>query len=164
MTEVTAIEEYNDEVKVAKLLRVLTHQTEHHSTLTKACETVGLPVPTFYRWIGEGRLGDAITEMREQRATTLQALAVQAMPGVLRYMIRVATGNVEARGANPISAARLVAQFAGMIDGAEHQDGPAQTFNFYPEQLLFAMGDGRPRLDDQGRLQAIEAEWEEVEG
>ena len=78
-------------------------------------------------------LTDTIEIMRESRAKALRGMATGAMPDILQYMITLATGKKEVRGASPVAAAKFVLEIAKLFAG-EKDDSATPTINvFLPE-------------------------------
>jgi hypothetical protein len=158
-----AIELYQDEVRFQRALAVIKHQVEHGSKTRKACEACNVPVSTFYQWLEDGVLTEYLTDARRVRAELTSAVANEAAPDVLRYMVALATGKTQVRGANPVAAAKLVLEIAGgQHDTYAAESGKTTTNIFLPEMVtLNVMAAGRGEQPEAPQ-EVLEAEYEEV--
>ena len=128
--ETTALELYQDEVRFQRALAVIEHQVTHGSSTRKACEACNVPVSTFYKWLQDGVLTEYLTDARRGRAELTSAVANEAAPDVLRYMIALATGKTQVRGANPVAAAKLVLEIAAGKGTTSAAEGGRPTTNW----------------------------------
>ena len=171
----TIVEEYNDAVKAQRCIEVLEYKQDHSVSTADACQAMGLAESTFYYWRKQGALQVHMEESTARTRAALvsigQAQAVLALPDVMEYMVKLATGEMVARGASPIRAAEFVMKMAG-VSGAETPPAGAETniniMNLLPQQVCFGrMEGGHPTLDDQGRIivpaEIVEGEVVEVE-
>ena len=102
---------------------------------------------------------EATADTRAALVSVGKAQAVLALPDVMEYMVKLATGETVARGASPIRAAEFVLKMAGVTGvGAAGSAGETNIniLNLLPQQVVFPLESGRPILDDQGRLVAQE--------
>ena len=165
------VEAYNDEVRVQRMIKVLEYQVDQGVSIAAACEATGLAESTFHSWNKKGMLNEYLAETKASRSCIIQGQATLALPRVVAYMVKLATGEAVARGASPIRAAELVLKMAG-VTGAGVSGSTGETniniLNLLPQQVCFGpMEGGRPALDDQGRIvvpaEIIEGEAIEVE-
>lgn len=166
MTDNDQVVKYNDAIKAQKCIEVLEHKRQNHCSTAAACVAVGLAESTFYYWRKQGKLQaymeEATADTRAALVSVGKAQAVLALPDVMDYMVKLATGETVARGASPIRAAEFVLKMAG-VSGVGPATGETNIniLNLLPQQVVFPLESGRPTLDDQGRLIAQE---EVIEG
>lgn len=110
----TEIEKVQEEIRYNTALRVLDIATDQHVSIENACQQAGVPPRTFYRYVQEGALTEHLQNNRQARRDVSSALATAALPDVIRHMIRLATGEVEQRGSNPVAAAKFLVEIAGV--------------------------------------------------
>jgi len=160
------IEEYREEVRLRRALAVMEHQVEHGSSLREACAANNVPVTTFYRWLADGLLTDRLSEDGEGLAAAVQMQAASALTDVVDYMIQIATGKVQVRGANPVAAARWLAELANIRTPATRisaAEPSASQHQFAPPLVQFNLVNYTPAVDDQGRIEVIEGQGEYIE-
>jgi len=146
VSEETAIETINDEVRFQRAIRVLQHRITHGSTIRAACQACGVPERTFYDWVRQGVLDDYVAECKAARSETARAMAAEALPDVMRFMIDIATGKRTVRGANPIAAAQFVYAAAGGAETGKADKEAPPAFAFMPQTAVFniAVGSAGP--------------------
>lgn len=167
MDEREQIELVTEEVKFQRALAVIEHQVKHGTSVRAACRACNVPERTFYRWLGEGVLKDYLDESRESRSQAVSSMATEALPDVMQYMIDVATGKVQVRGANPVAAAEFVFAKAGgaMTSAAEvAAQSTTQVLAFIPQlstvRIVHALSG--PDTDTEP-VEVIEGEIADVE-
>ncbi|NIV32715.1 MAG: hypothetical protein GWN58_25705 [Anaerolineae bacterium] len=153
-----------DETRFRRTLAVIEHHVKTGDPINASCEACNLPVSTFYKYIADGVLDDYLGDCRKSRSETAAAMAAEAIPDITRYLVRVATGQVRVRGANPIAAAQLVLNIAGVKPGRESAADRAGvgTMTFMPQLVQFQFVQGMPAQDEEGRFQVIDGEAREV--
>jgi len=160
----TAVEAISEEVRAQRAIRVIQHQVQHGSSVRQACEACNVPVRTFYHWMREGVLTDYVGASRDSRSTVASALAIEAIPDVMQYMIAIATGKVQVRGANPVAAARFVLSVAGITeDTSAAEDRPPTTNIFLPEMVTLNLVAAAHSVPPDDPPEALEGSYEEVE-
>jgi len=159
----TAVEAISEEVRAQRAIRVIQHQVQHGSSVRQACEACNVPVRTFYHWMREGVLTDYVGASRDSRSTVASALAIEAIPDVMQYMIAIATGKVQVRGANPIAAAQFVFSAAGVkaTTATEAEKPPTNVLAFLPQMVTLQIM--QPSGPDALAEPPIEGEYQEVE-
>lgn len=148
------LKQYGDEVRVRRALAVLDYQVEHGASIQEACEACNVPHRTFNRWVKDGLLAEYLDACREGRLKVLRLTALNAVESVMRYMIKIATGEKIVRGANPIAAAKFVFEMAGLGPATERPQPPSTVANVLvgmPQQVVFNIKDGMPVTDPEGR-------------
>lgn len=158
-----AIEETTTEVKLQRALAVIEHQVKHNSSVEAACRACGVSKTSFYRWVGDGILTEYLAQCRESRTKTVQAIAAEAMPDVMAYMIRLATGQETVRGASPIAAAEFVAKAGGLRLSGERERSHQTNIVFLPQMATFHVAEGGLVRNDEGKIEIVEGEVTELE-
>ena len=147
-----AVDAVKDEVRLQRALAVLACQIEEGSTIHDACKACNVPERTFYRWVAEGVLEVHLAECREGRAKAAATMAAEAIPDIMRYMIRIASGVQAVRGANPIAAAQLVFNAAGVKSEMAPTTPPSADtptiLAFMPQLVTFKVEHGSPVAED----------------
>ena len=163
--DIAPMEQLKDEVRVRRALAVMEHQVTHGGSIRDACEVCNVPERTFFRWVNQGVLGDYLTGCRESRVEVASAMAAEALPDVMCYMIEIATGRKVMRGANPIAATRFVYSAAVLRDHASRSQSAGKTnvLAFLPELVTFNVVQGTPAVDSKGRMEIIDGEVEDLD-
>jgi hypothetical protein len=152
---------YHDEVRLRRVLAVIEHQVKNGSTVPEACEACSVSERSFYRWIGDGILADYLADCQKSRSGAATALAAESVPDVMNYMISIATGKTQARGANPIAAAQLIFRIAGLQGGDSAGDkGKAPNVLAFLPQMMTLNIVQSPNVHGQGEI--VDAEVEEL--
>jgi len=148
------IQKADEHVKAVQCLRVIEYRINNHATVTEACENCGMPTATFYQWLREGVLENYLTDSQTEASKTTQVIIAQGWPQVLRHQLNIASGKITQRGANPTSAAKFLAEIAGLM--SERDTKPTEiTATFLVQQLQL------DREDED--VQIVDGECKELE-
>ena len=147
--ETTAIEKYQDVKRVELCLQILEYQLKNpRCTQVEACDTVGVPERTFRYWLSQGILDDWLAEYADSMVRTGRNQVLDSWGNVLGYMVKIATGAVEVKGANPVSAADFLRKVAGIkFSVTEQPQAIAEMTIFMLPQVHIGVKDGKPVLD-----------------
>lgn len=164
----TTLAEYSDEVRTARAAQVLALQIKGKS-LAKACKEAGVHPNTFREWIRSGMLDDEMAAVRAERQETVVAQALNLLPGVIKNLGQIATGEKVVRGASPVAAAKVLIELAGIFGLGEQQEDKATqqaetiiNVASFPNLQTFDVRSGRPVFREDGSLEIIDGEVEEV--
>ena len=146
-----------------RALAVMDYQVQRGCSVQEACEACNVAERTFYRWLNEGVLVDHLAGCQEGREKMVVAMALHALEGIMKYMVKIASGAKAVRGANRIAAAKFVYKMAGFEAGTSPTTVHSQTNVLVglPEMVRFEIANGSSMLNDQGRLKIIDGELEE---
>jgi hypothetical protein len=153
------------ELRLQRALAVIEHHVKTGDPINVSCDACSVATSTFYDWVRDGVLDTYLDECRQTRADTAATMAAEAIPDITAYLVRVATGNVRVRGANPIAAAQLILTIAGVrLDRDKSAaDSPvvsANVLQFMPQLVQFNIVAGMPAKDEEGRYEVIDGEAE----
>jgi len=157
----------NEELRLQRTLAVIERHVATGEPINACCDACSVPTSTFYSWIADGVLDTYLEECRKSRTDTAAAMAAEAIPDITSYLVRVATGQVRVRGANPIAAAQLILRIAGVGPGGEKSaaDLPAVPTNvlaYIPQLVQFTIIGGMPAKDKEGKFVVIDGEAKEI--
>jgi hypothetical protein len=147
--EETAIEEFNAEVKLQQCLLVMQAKVRRSLNTEEACAEINLSPRTFYQWMKDGVLRDYLVECKDIRHQEASVMANEAVPDIMSYHIKIATGKEFARGTPPHVAAELVMKAASGKELAPSEgflpDGKAPVLQFCPQSMTMTIGEQGPR-------------------
>jgi hypothetical protein len=158
----------NEELRLKRTLAVIEHHVTTGDPITVSCDTCNVPTSTFYKWIADGVLDTYLEDARKSRSDTAAAMAAEAIPDITAYLVRVATGKIRVRGANPIAAAQLILTIAGVRPDKDKSAAdlpvtvPANVLQFMPQLGQFNIVQGMPAQDEEGRFEVIDGTAEEL--
>ena len=162
--EESSLELYHDTVRAERLIEVMRYQVANHCSAQKACEACDLAYRTFRDWVSKGILDRYLGEVRAAHSNSLREKAIEKSGDILDHMIQIATGKVQIRGANPVRAAELVLQWAGVspheaqdVDRDEPTGPTINILTLVPEQVMFDVKDGAPALSKRGNPVILDA-------
>lgn len=129
------IEKADQHVKAMQCLKVLDHRIEHHSSTKDACEACNIPERTFYHWMNQGVLSQYLDDTQLVSKQVTKMMVADRWEDILQHQIRVASGQVTQRGANPTSAAKFLAEIAGVMEKQVEKPGEFNA-TFFVQQVL----------------------------
>jgi hypothetical protein len=145
-----------DELRLRRALAVIEHHVKTGEPINASCDVCNVKTSTFYDWVSAGVLDTYLDDCRRSRSETAATMAAEAIPDITAYLVRVATGQVRVRGANPIAAAQLILSLAGVTPGREKSAaGMPLTTNvlqFIPQLVQFNIVQGMPARNADGTL------------
>ena len=161
----TGIELINEEIRAQRALAVMEHRVTSGSTIREACLACNVPESTFYDWAASGVLTEYLMDCREGRSKVASTIAAEAIPDILQYMVKIATGQEKRKTVNPVAAAQFVFSVAGVKKGltsaAEPRSGPPAVLAFIPQMVTFRIEHGVPVSGAD--IEIIEGEAEEID-
>jgi len=161
----TGIESINDEIRVRRALAVMRHRVVTGSTIREACQACNVPESTFYDWAASGVLSEYLADCRDGRSKVASAIAAEAVPDIMQYMVRVAKGEEKRKNINPVAAAQFVFSVAGIREGVlpitEGKPGMPAVLAYIPQMVTFHIKHGVPVSGAD--IEIIEGEVEELD-
>lgn len=136
----TQLDQFNEIAKIKKLTRILDIRAETGASIEEACESVGIERTTFYRWLDDGVLADELARAREVAANITEQMVSEEWASVLRHQIRIASGKVTQRGANPTTAAKFLAEVSGITRDNQPKATKVHA-TFFVEQVMTSPGE-----------------------
>jgi hypothetical protein len=161
---------FNEDLRFHTMVRIL-DRCRAGQSITNAVKSESISRQTFYNWLREGVLDEYMRLERSTAFAQISSKAMDAIPQVLNYMVRCATGLDPDSGVNPVAAAKFILEVAQLsvsamapIEHAPETDKPKvqapliANMVFVPDQFHIHVKDGRAVLDDTGRMQVLDVE------
>ncbi len=131
------VQQFDREVQLRTIFTVMQYRIDNGGcSISEACRELDIPYSRVIRWLKDGVLTDYLETVQDPEIEMLKSRAIEAMPGVLEYMISLASGKTNVRGVNPVAAATFVKDILDAGSRKKEEESPQMLIqnNFFPPQ------------------------------